>query len=123
MSGRQTMEEILEGVTEGIVTLSVTYEIVTEESAEEGEAQETGFEIENEVYDLSDEDEVSGLIRVCEDFEGGELSTTREFVSDSDWITRYEEQDYVHGYYRNRSLHLKSNVGGLVEKILGVLAR
>ena len=122
MSGRQTMEEILEGVTEGIVTLSVTYEIVTDESAEEGEAQETGFDIENEVYDLSDEDEVTGLIRVCEDFEGGELSSSRHSLSDSDWITQYEERDYVNGWFKNRSLHLKSDVKGLVVKILGALA-
>lgn len=79
-----------------MIKLSQTYEIVTEESAENGEAAEAGYDWEDAEHTFK---EAVDLIR-----NGG-------FIHPSDshgvprWLTSEAEQDMHTGSYESKSLH------------------
>lgn len=76
---------------------SVTYEIVTPESAEDGDAAERGFEMQ----DVS--------LREAWEFlrwQGGHCEASDSHILTARWLTLYGEQDYRTGSYTNYSLHL-----------------
>lgn len=77
---------------------SQTYEIITEESAQDGEAAERG-------YDWQDSPETFRelVARLESDYYGAEPS---EYPSSNPrWVTAYGEMDWTDGSYRNISLH------------------
>lgn len=87
-----------------MVKFAVTYEIVTEESAENGEAAESGFLEENvrlgEAIDL--------MMSLPSGVASIEASDSR--VTEARWITAYGSQAWEDGSYENRSLHIPDTV-------------
>ena len=77
----------------------VTYEIVTEESAEHGEAESSGFLLED-CPSLSEAIGVFGSA-ICADSSHLSLSNPPR------WFTTEPEQDYITGEYESRSLHIQ----------------
>ncbi|RQH02733.1 hypothetical protein [Paraburkholderia dinghuensis] len=74
-----------------------TYEVVTDESAEQGEADELGFDLENEPFGFRE------LVRYLRDnYCGAEPSESRGVPR---WITAYGERNFRSGEFRNISLH------------------
>lgn len=79
-----------------MLLLSKTYEIITEESAEYGEAEESGFVWENA------ECEFREVVRYLE---GSEPSQSPITNVENVWFTHYGEMDYISGDYENVSSH------------------
>jgi len=79
-----------------MLKVHITYEIINDESAEHGEAAESGFLAENETYTLRE------LISILKQ---GEASCSPASGATYEWITHYGEQDYRTGDYENRSIH------------------
>ena len=77
--------------------IDVTYEIITEESAENGEAEETGFVEENGEYTFLE------LVRKLRDY--SELSCSGRTIDTSTWSTNYGDMDPSSGEYRTESIH------------------
>lgn len=74
-----------------------TFEVVTDESAEQGEAQETGFDWQDMPYTFRE------LVQTLErEYCGAEPSCSRGVP---DWITSYGERDFRSGEFRTISLH------------------
>ena len=81
---------------------SVTYEVIDEESAEIGEAADSGFEAE----DISLRDALS-LIGGCE----GGVEANECPVRNPRWFTFYKQnKDYSTGEVTNMSLHLPDSL-------------
>lgn len=79
------------------ILISKTYEIVTPESAENGEAEERGFEFEDVAYTFKElVDEMRNYIHPSSMPMSG---NTRE------WLSTEAEQDYQDGSYTTYSLH------------------
>lgn len=78
----------------------VTYERITEESAESGEAEEQGYELEN--VSLG---EAVDFLR----WQGGHVEANCS-RGPADWFTWYGEMDYKTGDYTNYSLHIPKHV-------------
>lgn len=81
---------------------NVTYEVITEESAEDGDYEESGFSYEN------------ASLREVYDFLRWEGDSARE-ASDSTipharWITFYNSPDMHDGSYTNYSLHFPAHM-------------
>lgn len=75
-----------------------TYEVITDESAEEGDAAERGFDWEDVDESFRD------LVRRLEtDYCGAEPSDYPS--ANPGWITSYGERDFRTGEFRNISLH------------------
>lgn len=79
-----------------MLLLSKTYEIITEESAENGEAEETGFVWENSPCEFK---EVIDYLR------GAQASQCPITNLENVWFTHYGEMDYLSGEYENVSFH------------------
>lgn len=79
-----------------MILLSKTYEIITEESAENGEAEETGFVWENSPCEFK---EVIDYLR------GAHASQYPVTNVENVWFTHYGEMDYTSGDYENVSFH------------------
>jgi hypothetical protein len=80
---------------------NVTYERVTEESAEHGEAEETGFELKG----------VS--LRKAYDFlrwNGDHCEPSDNALGPHSWLTFYGEQDFRDGSHTNYGLHFPRNL-------------
>jgi len=77
-----------------------TFEVVSEESAEAGEAEETGFEFENERYDS-----LRDLIHDNRHESWVEWSSSHP--TGRDWLISEPEQDYNTGDYTSYGLHIK----------------
>jgi len=81
---------------------NVTFETITEESAEFGEPESTGFEAEN----VSLRDALS-IIGGCE----GGVESDQYPVRAPRWFTFYKQnEDYSTGEVTNMSLHLPENL-------------
>jgi hypothetical protein len=78
-----------------MLLISKTYEIITHESAEHGEAEESGFEYEFEPFTFRD------LIRELRYFP---LASSSE-IGPHTWVSSEPEQDYRTGEYRTEHLH------------------
>ncbi|KWE37404.1 hypothetical protein [Burkholderia territorii] len=75
-----------------------TYAVVTDESAENGEAEETGFDWQDMPYTFKQ------LVHTLEfEYAGAEPSDYPS--SNPRWITSYGERDMHDGSFRNISLH------------------
>lgn len=86
-----------------MLLLSKTYEIITEESAENGDAEERGFCWEDSPCEFK---EVIDYLR------GAHASQWPITNLESVWFTHYGEMDYVSGEYENVSFHYsKQNPG------------
>lgn len=79
-----------------MLLLSKTYEIITEESAENGEAEESGFVWEDSPCEFRE---------VVRYLEGAEPSQSPITNLENVWFTHYGEMDYVSGEYENVSFH------------------
>lgn len=79
-----------------MLLLSKTFEIITEESAENGDAEERGFVFENEPHSFR---ETVELLR------GGETSDSPCDGNARVWVTHYGEMDYRTGDTENESIH------------------
>lgn len=79
-----------------MITLSQTYQIVTEESAENGEAAETGFRWEGSAHGFR---ETVELIR-----DGGFIHPS-DFPGVPRWLTTESEHDMHTGEHVSESLH------------------
>ena len=79
-----------------MLKLSMTYEIITPESAENGEAEESGFVFENEECTARE------LARYIEREGFTEPSCSHGVPQ---WLTCYGSQGYETGEYENRSIH------------------
>lgn len=84
-----------------MILISKTYEVITEESAEQGEAEERGFEFEDVEYSFR---ELVELMREC-----GEASSKPSSGSIYEWLTCYGDMDMHDGSYTNYSLHYSRN--------------
>lgn len=79
-------------------TVNKTYEIITPESAEEGDAAERGYDLEDEAMDLR---ELMNELERC-----SELSDSH--VHARTWATCYGSPDMHTGEYRNESIHISA---------------
>ena len=79
-----------------MIRLTQTYEIVTPESAECGEADERGFDFQDEPHTFRE------TVAMIERFS---LSMPSDSHGVPRWITGQEEQDYRTGAWRSESLH------------------
>ncbi|WP_152601590.1 hypothetical protein [Burkholderia paludis] len=75
-----------------------TYEVITDESAEQGNADETGFDWQDVSYTFK---ELVHLLRF--EYAGAEPSDYPS--SNPRWITSHGERDHRDGSFRNISLH------------------
>jgi hypothetical protein len=74
-----------------------TYEIVTDESAEEGDVAESGFDWEDDDFTFRE------LVHMLErEYIGAEPSESRGVPR---WVTSYGDRDMREGHFRNISLH------------------
>jgi hypothetical protein len=90
-----------------MVKFAVTYEIVTEESAEDGEAEDSGFVGEN--MRLREAIDCVTSTDSCHCSQSGiEPSDSR--VESMRWVTVYNGMDYISGEVENRSLHIPDTV-------------
>jgi hypothetical protein len=76
---------------------SQTYEIITEESAEQGDAEERGYDWQD-----SEESFTDLVRRLRTDYYCAEPSDSH---GNPRWVTSYGEMDMYDGSYRNISLH------------------
>lgn len=78
----------------------ITFEIITPESAEYGDAEASGFEMENvtlrEAYDF---------LR----WQGGYCEASDSDTKQAQWLTFYGEPDFRTGETTNYSLHIPRN--------------
>ena len=86
---------------------NVTYEIITEESAEEGDAEERGF-IARQVplmlaIRMASDTESSSCSRECVECDEWPVQAPR-------WITVYNGRDCITGSVENRSLHMPGHL-------------
>jgi len=84
----------------------MTYEIVTEESAAEGDFEETGWEEERS-------DDYQSLHELLEDVshKANWLEWSSSHPTGNDWITSEADQDYRTGAYTSYGLFIKRNDG------------
>lgn len=76
------------------MTFHQTYEVVTDESAEAGEAEETGFDWQDMPHTFRE------LIHMLErDYAGAEAA------NGCSWVTAHGDRDFVDGSCRSISLH------------------
>ena len=78
------------------ILINRCFEIVTEESAENGEAAESGF--------LS-QDEPCSFRELVELLRGGDPSSWPRAGATSDWVTQDRGQDYLTGDHETHSIH------------------
>ena len=83
--------------------VSKTFEVVTQESAEQGDADSRGFEYHDEPMDRSD------VVRELR--RGGYIEPSASFLSGLRWVSTEAEQDYSDGSYTTYSLHIKNSNG------------
>lgn len=81
--------------------VNLTYEVVDEESAQEGEAKEHGFEEENKKYDS-----LRDLIDAYDNYSWLEWSSSH-VSGKGEWINSEEDQDYRTGESKTYGLHIK----------------
>ena len=79
-----------------MIKLSQTFEIVTEESAENGEASESGFDFENEDNTFKE---------TLERIESGGFVNPSDSSGVPRWLSTEAEQDMHTGEYTSKSLH------------------
>lgn len=79
-----------------MLLISKTYEVITEESAENGEAEETGFEWENAECTISE------MVDTLQGLEPSQWPITHP---ESVWFTEYGDADYETGETTNYSFH------------------
>lgn len=90
-----------------MAVFNVTYEIVTQESAEHGDSDESGFIIQGAGL----RDALFHINRTRTAMVGGvEAIETSESGSDFRWITVYNAAEYETGAHESRSLHIPDNV-------------
>lgn len=81
-----------------MILIDKVYEIVTEESAQEGEIEESGFSAQNEPVSFR---ELVDMLK-SEFIHASQSPANR---STEVWFTSEHEQDYTTGEYRLESLH------------------
>lgn len=91
---------------------SVTYEVITEESAEHGEADEYGYEIEGE------------SLRDCWEFlrwQGGHCEANCSDITQATWLSFYCDADCMTGETKNFGLHFPAKLTGASRKRIAKL--
>ena len=90
---------------------NVTFEIITEENAEHGEADETGFTMQDVT------------LREAWDFLRweGSCEASDSTIKTARWLTFYGEQDYATGDHTNYSLHFPENLTGSTRRRIAKL--
>ena len=81
-----------------MILIDKIYEVVTEESAENGEIEESGFSAQNEPVSFRE---------LVDMLKGEFIHASQSPVSRSThvWFTSESEQDYMTGQYRSESIH------------------
>lgn len=79
-----------------VIYVNVTYEIVTEESAANGEAEESGFEAHDKEYSFR---ELVELFQNC-----ASASSSSDYDMRT-WVISHDDQDMVTGDVTTRSYH------------------
>lgn len=81
-----------------MILIDKVYEIVTEESAENGEIEESGFSAQNEPVSFRE---------IVDMLKGEFIHASQSPVthSTSVWFTSESEQDHMTGEYRSESIH------------------
>jgi hypothetical protein len=95
---------------------SVTYEIITEESAENGEAEDGGF--------IARDCDLRWAIALVNATDSCHCSQSAIEPSDSvmpRWFTVYNSADYITGVTENRSLHIPEHVTASSRRRIGRL--
>ena len=93
---------------------SVTYERITEESAEHGEADDMGYELE------------SVTLRDAYEFlkwNGGHCEASDSMLGPYCWLTFYGEMDYRDGSHTNYGLHFPRNLTASTRRRIARLFR
>jgi hypothetical protein len=78
-----------------MILISKTFEVITQESAEQGEIEDSGFEFEFEPFTFRD------LVRHLRYFPHPSSSV----IGPNTWVSSEPEQDYRTGDYRTEHLH------------------
>jgi hypothetical protein len=81
-----------------MILIDKTFEVVTEESAEEGEAADSGFSAVGEQYTFRELVQVLKQVYIHPSQSPANRSTRV-------WFTTEAEQDYMSGEYRYESIH------------------
>lgn len=79
-----------------MLLISKTYEIISEESAENGDVEESGFEWENQECSISE------IVDTIRNLEPSQWPITHP---ESVWFTEYGDADYETGDIENSSFH------------------
>jgi hypothetical protein len=98
------------------ILVDITYEVVTEESAECGEADETGFELQDDPCTFRE------LVELLRGHREPSSWPMRE-AGPRDWFTSDMEQDYRTGEHRRTSVHLSRANGSRALKYWNKAAR
>lgn len=80
-----------------MILINKTFEIVTHESAQHGEAAESGFVFESQPYTFRE------LVREMENFP--QCSCSPASGNTYEWLSSYAEQNYRTGEYSSESIH------------------
>lgn len=93
---------------------SITYEIITQESAENGDCEESGFHAENitlrEAYDI---------LR----WTGGHCEASDSTIGPGSWLSFYCEMDPMTGETTNYGLHMPRNTTNATRRRIAKLFR
>ena len=86
----------------------VTYEIVTQESAEQGDAEERGFISQN----ISLRDAIADVCATRTCHVAGVIAIEASSFPSNDfrWVTVDNDMEYLTGAYESRSLHIPEHV-------------
>ena len=90
---------------------SVTYEYITEESAENGEAEETGF--------LGEAETLHDAVALLYGSRTNAIDGGGHIEDGGSWLTCYGGREFMTGNYENRSLHPPRNITPSSYKRLG----
>ncbi len=87
-------------------TFSVTYEIYTEESAENGDSESSGFQCEN----VSLREAIDAVCNTDSNTRSQSSIEANDSIENCRWVTVYNSVDWISGETENRSLHIPDSV-------------
>jgi hypothetical protein len=109
--GQDSVQEMGKNYSPHHYIVSKTYEVVTPESEEEGDADDRGFEYENEKYDT-----LRDLVSDSANRENWVEWSSTHLSGDHEWLTSEGEKDIQTGEYTSYGLHIKRSDGKPLSK-------
>lgn len=94
-------------IPESEYLVSKVYEVVTEESAEDGDVEDSGFVFQDEKMDESD---------IVGELKEGYIHPSSSSLSSLGWVSTEAEQDMLDGSYTSYSLHIRNLDGSFISE-------